>query len=398
MKKIALITFHHPESTLPLVKYLAKKGNTVDYYYIAAYRFKCDAAFDFGGKVDRLGIMDLSKKRIPDMYNYMESDRVKIHIIGLLPGNLEYFGYYFRNVLFIFQINKIILKLAGKKIRKKNYDTINIVGQEKLLKTLHKSIKHKNKFHTFHEISDHLTGDIKHKELLNYIFKNKIKIIVHSQNTFDRISSLNNSNNNTISVIPFGLFETYKLFDKGLKMFDDIENILLFYGFMKPYKGLNVLIEAVEILKKRTNNFKVVIAGSGTIANKDLLEKDDSYIIINRYITNEEIVALNKAAKIIVCPYLSVSQSGLIPTSFVFEKPIIASNIGAFKETLIDGYNGLFVDTGSPEDLAEKIFKLLNDETLYLRLSENIKNFGKSEEYGWVSIANKTFNTYFDSH
>ena len=200
-----------------------------------------------------------------------------------------------------------------------------------------------------------------------------------------------------VNIVPFGLFETYLLFDNRLKLIRNNTNIILFYGSIRPYKGLNILIDAVDILKNKSFlNFKVVVAGSGIIANKAKLVNDKTYIIINRYISNEEIVALNKQARIIVCPYISASQSGIVMTTFLFGKPIIASDVGAFKEAITDMYNGLLITPNSAEDLANSINKLLNDTNLYNNLCKNVLKFNESSKFGWRQIAESTFNAYFN--
>ncbi len=384
MKRIAVIAFNHTESTLPLTKYLLKVGNNVDYFLFSRIIMKSAAAFNFGGLIVRPGVKKLTSRRIKDLYNYMEEKDVSINIIGLLPFR---FG----------KINKRIVRKLGLKINDSNYDIVNIIGQHDMLIDLHSSIHNKKKIHTLHEVIDHYTGINKYNRLLTYLFENEIKIIVHSQTTYNQLIKYTQSKKDLVRIIPFGLFETYLLYDKAIKLKWNNKNTILFFGTLKPYKGLPLLIKAVDFIKKKSNiNFNVVIAGDGDLPCKSKLIHDSTYIIINRYLTNEEIVALNKAAKFIVCPYISASQSGIIMTTFLFGKPIIASDVGALGEIIVNEYNGFLVPPNSSEILADYIIKLMNDNNLYLTLCENVKKFANSDRFNWKNIVSSTIDTYFD--
>jgi glycosyltransferase involved in cell wall biosynthesis len=260
---------------------------------------------------------------------------------------------------------------------------------------LHKATQKANKIHTLHEVVDHLSGSNRYEKILNFLFKERIRLIVHSKTTFNRIVQFEKCDSSLVTIIPFGLFETYRLFDDNLKLVEDSPNIILYYGFIRPYKGLNVLTDAIKILNDKFDNYRVVIAGLGDIPQKAELENDRKYIILNRYLSNNEIVALNKQAKIVVCPYFSGSQSGIVMTTFLFDKPIIASNIETFTEIITDGQNGLLINPNSPEELARSILKLLGDDDLYNHLCRNIRMFGQSGNYAWKGIADLTYNTYF---
>jgi glycosyltransferase involved in cell wall biosynthesis len=384
MKKIAIIAFGHPESSLPLTKHISLENNYVDYYYICYTGFRSVPGFDFGGIILKPGLTEMTPKRIPGIFRYLNNSLVKVFVISLIP--VSYLDF----------INKVILRLMGRIIRKKKYDVVNFIGHNPLLVNLHESTKGLKKLHTLHEVNDHFSGQGKYDKLIRYLIENKIKIIVPSRATYDRLTSLTNCNKDEVKAIPFGIFETYRMFENGIANAENVFDTILFYGWMAPYKGLNILTEAVQLLKKRSvTDFNVIIAGYGEIPDKGDLEKDKTYKIINRHISNDELVALHKQSKFIVCPYLSASQSGIVMTAFLFSRPVIASDVGAFKETITDNFNGLLVPPNSPEELADAIFKLLKDNNLYEKLSYNAGNFNASSKFNWEKIARLTLNTYF---
>lgn len=385
MKRIAIIAYGHPESTLPLLKYLVQEGVVVDYYYISYLGSKSVSGFSFGKILKRPCISELSSKRIHNIYSYLNNKNATVYLIGLLPS--DYMGF----------LNKVIIKITGKIISRKKYDIINFVGHQPLLYYLHRATEDEAKIHTLHEVIDHFSGKNKYNALLDYLFQKKIRIIVHSKATLRQIIKQANCEKELVSIVPFGLFETYKLFDDGLSIKEDGTDYILFYGSIRPYKGLKILYEAVDILKKDHPNlkFKVIIAGSGNIPELERLENDKTYVIKNKYISNKEVVELNKLARIIVCPYLSASQSGIVMTTFLFGKPVIASDVGAFSEVIKDMYNGLLIKPDSPKELSNAISRLLMDAVLYNELSINVLKFNELPGFHWRQIAKTTLNVYF---
>ena len=195
-----------------------------------------------------------------------------------------------------------------------------------------------------------------------------------------------------VLTVPFGLFETYQFFSTGSVVED--EKTVLFYGFLKPYKGLATFINAIRYARNVIPDIKAIVAGAGYDPALELIADDPSFEVINRFLDSEEIVAFNEKASIIVCPYTSASQSGIITTSFVFNKPIIASDIGGFKEIITNNVNGYLVPVGDYEAIGKDIIKLLSNRMLLNECKANIKILFESGEFSWPDIADKTIAFY----
>ena len=163
---------------------------------------------------------------------------------------------------------------------------------------------------------------------------------------------------------------------------------------MHAYKGLDILLASIKLLSKNNIGIKFVIAGSGNIAELNDLKNNEHCIVINRHLTNNELVGLNKNAQFVVCPYKSASQSGIIMTSFLFGRPIIASNVGAFSEVIEDGVNGILVKPNSPVELETAIKTLFNNNKILEKMQLEVNSFSKKKSYNWLNIARKTKEVY----
>lgn len=388
MKKIALISYNHPESTLPLCKYLINEDCSVDYFFITGISYQGTAAFEFGYKTKYPCLKKLTNHNIKSMYKYFDSENIKIYLL-VLPPSLERYGKKFSNIFSIFKITFLFLFSLFIKFRK--YDAINIVGQKTDLVYLQKFLKGIKKIHSLHEVLDYYTRKPNHKDvLMNYLINNKIPIIVHSLNSYNDLLKYYSVNPKDIHFIPFGLFETYKIFDNENKIKNTKigKDFILFFGMIEPYKGLSVLYEAMELVLKEMPTIKIVVAGRGSDPSIEKMLHNSSYTVLNRFITNEEIIFLNKNAKFIVCPYLTASQSGIVQTTFLFDKPIIASDVGAFREIIIPNENGLLVEPNNPESLAKSIKLLFNNDEYYNKLQKGVSSFiEKNEKFNWQIIA-----------
>jgi len=390
MKKIAIIAYNHPESTLPLTKYLMKEGYSMDYFFLTGIGLTGTAAFEFGFKTKYPCLKKLTNRYIKSLDEYFDSENVNIYLV-VLPPTLERFGNVFSNIFSIFKI--AFLFLFSLFIRLRQYDGVSIVGQKKDLFYLHKFLKGLNKIHSLHEVLDYKTRMPKPNDpLIKHLINNEIPIVVHSLNSYNDLLKYDFVNPLNVHMVPFGLFETYKIFEDNSKIqkIKLKDEFILFFGMIEPYKGLNVLYDAMMLVLKEKPDIKIVIAGRGSDPSIAKMINNQSFIVLNRFITNEEIVYLNKNAKFVVCPYLAASQSGIVQTAFLFNKPIVASDVGAFREIIIPNENGLLVEPNNPESLAESILLLLNNRSCYTNLTVGVSNFiKKNEKYDWAIIAKK---------
>lgn len=120
-------------------------------------------------------------------------------------------------------------------------------------------------------------------------------------------------------------------------------NFALFFGRIDKYKGIKQLLEAFNQIQE---NLFLVIAGGGRFSEEEMSLIDNNrqrIILINRFIDDKELVWLFTNCKFLVAPYTEASQSGVIPISYHFGKPVIASKIEGLDEYVIDYTTGILV-------------------------------------------------------
>ena len=383
MKKIAIISFFHYESSLCLAKSIAELGTSVDYYAIV------DMHHDKGSvpginyhKANKLpGLIKLTPENAPEICSFYEE----------LPVNLFLFRIVsFSNKLKLF--NKIVFKYVLEKIKAKKYDAIDIVGQWPWVEILHNGLLGENITHTVHEIGNHYNGFLS-TPFLETIIQDRSKVILHSKATLTRFRALDKNENCKSYYIPFGKFETLMLYRKQTELkviFNNSYPVFLFYGFIKPYKGLDLLKQACKILNKKDIHFNLIIAGAGEDASLPYFASMNNCIVINRFLTDDEMMYLNEISDVVLLPYKTASQSGIIPTSFMFGNPIIATKVGALTESIKDGENGILVKPDDAVTFANAMQSLINDKNLMSTLKRGAETYGKGDEYDWHTIAKRT--------
>lgn len=148
---------------------------------------------------------------------------------------------------------------------------------------------------------------------------------------------------------------------KKLKIKNE-ELIILFFGFIRKYKGLDILLDAMKLLQKAGNSTtpKLLIAGEFYEDRKpydEQIEKlgiKDMLILRTEFIADSEVKYYLSAADVVVQPYRSASQSGVTPLAYHFEKPMIVTNVGGLPSLVPDDKVGLIAEPNA-ESIAAKI-------------------------------------------
>lgn len=171
---------------------------------------------------------------------------------------------------------------------------------------------------------------------------------------------------------------------------DPANKYLLFFGLIRAYKGLDVLLEALPHLEE---SFHLIIAGESyedwakytQIIKKNNLE--ERIHLHKRYIPDDEVASFFSAADCCVLPYKSATQSGIIAISHAFHVPVVATQVGGLNEFIKNDANGVLIDPPvSPQKLANELTKLFESNKLSdfrEELSEN------STLETWESFAEK---------
>jgi glycosyltransferase involved in cell wall biosynthesis len=164
--------------------------------------------------------------------------------------------------------------------------------------------------------------------------------------------------------------------------------MLLFFGFIRKYKGLDLLFEAIRIVKEKYQQpFKLLVAGEYYEDSRPYTEQveklgiADCLILRTDFIPDNEVRYYLCAADMVVQPYRSATQSGVTPLAYHFEIPMIVTNVGGLPDLVPDGKVGLVAEP-EPEAIAEKILDWLHngsDRFLPALRTEKLK-------YSWDNI------------
>ncbi|MGD0035709.1 MAG: glycosyltransferase family 4 protein [Bacteroidota bacterium] len=186
-------------------------------------------------------------------------------------------------------------------------------------------------------------------------------------------------------VAKFGSFEVYL---KHARPDVQTENqTILFFGRISPYKGIEYLAEAGKNLQSRFPNLRIIIAGAGELYfDRSIIENNSIFEIYNYHISNSLLAQLLQRSSIVVCPYIEATQSGVLMTAYAFNKPVIASDVGSFREYVVHNTTGLLVPPKDSKALADAVSSLLADQDRLTAMIAQIQRTKESES-SWARSA-----------
>jgi len=154
------------------------------------------------------------------------------------------------------------------------------------------------------------------------------------------------------------------------------EDLVLFFGRIWPYKGLEYLIRAEPLIAEQVPGVRIIIAGRGEDLTryKRLMVHPERFVIHNEYVSDERRADLFRRASIVVLPYVEATQTGVIPLAYTFAKPVVATRVGGLPEMVDHGSTGYVVPPRDEGALADAIVRLLRDTELRRRLGQNAKH------------------------
>jgi len=214
-----------------------------------------------------------------------------------------------------------------------------------------------------------------------------------------------------ITVIPFGMNNTVpdtKLtpeqarFRLGIR---EGERTILFFGTIRPYKGLVDLVAAFERIVAKDANHRLIIAGEPKRGSEKYLDDIQKTINCNieggrviqkiGYIPDEETELYFKAADVLVLPYTHVFQSGVLFLAYSFGLPVIATDVGSLRDDLIEGRTGYLCRPCDPADLARTIEMYFESDLFKSRDArrQEIRDYA-NERHSWDIVGELTRNVY----
>jgi glycosyltransferase involved in cell wall biosynthesis len=256
--------------------------------------------------------------------------------------------------------------------------------------------------YTVHNVLPHDRG-AQRAALYQRIYRIPDRLVCHTAAARDRLIREFSIDGARIEVIPHGpLF--HDLAPSGAAPSLRQEGggcTVLCQGFVKPYKGIEFLLEAWALLAARHPSARLIVAGTGddaylrAIARRvEELGVTESVRLDFRFTPADELASLHAAADVLVYPYREVTGSGALMTGLAHGKAMVATALPAFQEVLRDGVSGRLVAYGDSAGLAETLGHLIADPDERRRLGEAARRTMEAPAASWERIARQTRDCY----
>jgi glycosyltransferase involved in cell wall biosynthesis len=178
---------------------------------------------------------------------------------------------------------------------------------------------------------------------------------------------------------------------------------ILAFGAIKPYKGLDNLIRSYSMLPPEIRETtKLWVVGEPHTPQDELVSLARTLGVADRidwdlrYVPDEEVPSILRAADVLAFPYRRIDASGVLMLSMPFGKPIVATRVGCFGELLEDGDSALLAPPDNPIAFAAQLRRALEDEPLAERIGRRSRELSEST-YSWDSIAETTEQAYTEA-
>ncbi len=171
------------------------------------------------------------------------------------------------------------------------------------------------------------------------------------------------------------------------------KKLLLFFGYIRRYKGLFYLLEAMNNLKEHSE-ISLLVAGEFYEDETPYKEKvfnqalENNIKFISEFIPDDVVKYLFSACDCLVLPYTDATQSGIVQIAYYYDKPVIVTNVGGLSEIVINEKTGIIVDPNDSKAISEAILKFYN-ENLEATFIENIKK--EKTKYSWEYFVNNLY-------
>jgi glycosyltransferase involved in cell wall biosynthesis len=183
------------------------------------------------------------------------------------------------------------------------------------------------------------------------------------------------------------------------------EKAVLFFGRIRPYKGIEHLLAAFHFLAANQSDYRLIIAGEPKKGSEEYrhqieqtvkTEFTPGQIIMKiQFIPDEEMEVFLKASDVLVLPYKEIFQSGVLFLAYSFGLPVVATDVGSFREEIVEGRTGFLCQPADPAELAKAIETYFASD-LYKNLEvrrQELKDYADAN-HSWNAVADLTRNAY----
>jgi len=346
--------------------------------------------------LQRKNVGHIDNPNISNIYNSLKQQKSTVNSF------LEYsrlWIIWIKIIIFLFLRNTHILHFQWLTDRKNTFYFM------KLLKFLRFNI-----VYTVHDLLPHENYSSNDQSMFKRIYHISDKIIVHSNSSKKEMIDLFKIDPKKVYIIPHGSFDVFYT-DRNITKDTAREKIgiakekkvILFFGSIRKYKGLEYLVSSFQKIKKELDNVLLLIVGSIHNENNedfkfysnliDLISHEDDIICLNKYIPFEDINSYFLASDLVVLPYIKTYTSGILLAAYAAGRPAIVTDTGALREVVDVGKSGFVVPPKDVNALAQTIIKTLKDADKMVEMGIHAKYLSETM-YSWDNIALRTLNVY----
>jgi glycosyltransferase involved in cell wall biosynthesis len=257
---------------------------------------------------------------------------------------------------------------------------------------------------TVHDVQSHYERFVSRDSFLRRSLRIPHCLIVHYENGKRQLIDHWGLNNDRIAVIPHGIMIPMHTISGRLEARQKLglpadRRVLLFFGSIRPNKGLEVLLEALKDICLHDPKILLVIAGAlprgmsfqpyeALIQKLNLSEHVETFA---HFILDQDVDCFMAASDLVVLPYMNFeAQSGVLLRAYAHKKPVVVSNVGAMGQLVLSDKVGLVVEPGVPKALADAVTKVLDKpDEFQSHYTTELEN-----KYSWKHIAEMTIRCY----
>ncbi len=173
------------------------------------------------------------------------------------------------------------------------------------------------------------------------------------------------------------------------------DRVILFFGFVREYKGLKYLLKAMPAVKKRFPHLQLWVVGDFGGDRQEyveIIEKEgigENVRLVEGYIPDRDVEQYFAAADLVVLPYISATQSGIAQIAYGFEKPVIVTDVGGLPDVVEDGKTGYVVESQNEAAIADAVMKFYENQS-EIDWEQNIRN--AAGEFSWETMVSRIEN------
>ncbi len=264
--------------------------------------------------------------------------------------------------------------------------------------------------YTAHDVEPHTTTSGEERVDLQRIYDSVAKIIVHAESNKRELLSLFNVDPSKVAVIPHGSY-AFLCAPEPLTKDEARERmgvpqgkrVILFFGLIKRYKGLEYLVDAFFKVRESMDDAFLLIVGDVYAGDSegyeyysrliDGLRDRNDVLCIASYVPLETVGYYLAAADVVVLPYTRTYQSGVLLAAYAAGRPVVVTDTGGLGEVVEVGKSGYVVPPRDVKALARGIIDVLADREQLIAMGEHAKYLAR-RTYAWDGIASRTIELY----